>query len=54
MAIVVKSGVKRDHRSKKNGASREEYLRRNREENEQRTPQEVSEIEGKIRRIRAS
>jgi len=54
MAIVVKSGVKKDHRGKKNGASREEYLRQNRESNDKRLPQEVSEIEGKIRRVRTS
>ena len=54
MAIVVKSGVKKDHRGKKHGASREEYLRLNREENAAREPQEVFEIDGKTRRVRAS
>ena len=45
MAVVVKSGIKKDHRGKKNGASREEYFRRNREENEQRPPQEIIKVE---------
>ena len=61
MAIVVKSGVKKDHRGKKNGASREEYLRLNREENAAREPQEVIKEEHqpgtvlpKITRRRAS
>ena len=51
---TTKSGVQRDHPSKKNRASREEYLRLNREENDKRLPQEVFEIDGKIRRVRAS
>ena len=39
MAIVIKSGVKKDHRGRKNGASREEYISQNREENAEQQKQ---------------